>query len=758
MSLAKKIEMKFFRLSGVLLCLVFTPLTFSQISHGGAPYFLQPSILRSSSGTFFIEMPAFNLDSVLKEDAINKENMRGSFQFAYKFYTHIDINDATPAILPDGTTVRQIGIHSAGAYSINLLLRDFDIPEGGKLFVYNSDHSYVAGSYDYRNDSPDKILPIQPVAGESIIVEYSEPANVPFKGHFVISEVNHDYRDIFRADGEPKPDSSGFSCMPDVLCSDASGETIRSTVLLIINGGTACTGSLLNNTSGDGKPYVLTGVHCFVDDENVAFPTDMNYYNTRAGTVVAFFNYARPVCDASINMKGSEEMSLAGATARAFVSRKDVALLEFTDSPPNYYNAYYAGWNTSLTGAGKHTNIHHPNFAVKKYGMTAGAISLVSIFPTLFDSGSFWKVPYWTIGSTYFGSSGSPLFDENNLVIGGLTGGNSGCTGTSPDGQADYFSVLGLSWTTADSINQLKTYLDPENTGVSQYQGMDPNQENPVIRLANADYTGGDSLITSKLTDNGYVFGTSSLSTMEFAEEFTVANPVEFFGAYFLLPPITFNSSSLPVTVYVYTGDSSPEIKIDSIRFLPQYTCYSADTFPQIDKTLNTAPTENFVKFNNPLKLTARKFYISYSIDPTATQFCVYNTKFQDASQSNTAWVKTATGWVTADAYNYFAPRKTSLAIQPLLRNWENFDLIETPPGSNNIEFFYERSGRILTLKEPLNTQGQAAVYSVSGQLLEKTPIASGQTTVVLREQPKGTIGVVRISSDYFSCVGEIIY
>jgi len=545
--------------------------------------------------------------------------------------------------------------------------------------------------------------------------------------------------------------------MPDVLCSDAADETVRSTVLLIINGNVACTGSLLNNTSGDGKPYVLTGVHCFVDDETVAFPTDMNFYNTRAGTVVAFFNYTRPVCDANIKMKGSEEMSLAGAAARAFVSRKDVALLEFFDSLPNYYNAYYAGWNTSLTGTGKHTNIHHPLVAVKKYGMTNAAISFVSIYPALFDSGSFWKVPYWTTGSTAAGSSGSPLFDENNLVIGGLTAGNSECTGASPNGQSDYFSVLGLSWNTGDSVNQLKTYLDPENTGVSQYPGMDPNLENPVIRLYNADYTGSDSLIISKLPDNGTVFGNSSLPATEFAEEFTVANSVEIFGAYFLLPSITFNSSSPPVTVYVYTGVSSPEIRVDSIRFSPQYTRYSAGSFSQADKTLSTVPTENFVKFNNPVQLTARKFYISYSIDPATAQFCVYNTKLQNTAQSNTAWVKTATGWVTADTYDGFKPAKTSLAIQPLLRSWSG-DQIETPSVSNNIEFYYERSGHTLTLKTPLNTQGQAAVYSVSGQLLEKMPIQQGQVSVVLREQPKGTIGIVKISSDRFSCVGKIIY
>ena len=755
--------MRYFRLSIVFLCIISTLSAFSQISHGGTPYFLQSSILRSASDTYFIEMPPFDLDSVLREDAINEGNMRSSYPFAYKFYTHIDLNDATPAVLPDGTTVRQIGIHSAGAYSINLLLNDFEIPQGGKLFVYNSDHSYVAGSFDYRNNSPDKILPIQPVAGESIIVEYSEPANVPFKGHFVISEVNHDYRDIFKAGREPYPDGGGVSCMPDVLCSDATGETARSTVMLIINGSVACTGSLLNNTSGDGKPYVLTAVHCFVDNENTTFPTDINFYNARAATAIAFFNYDRPVCDANIKMKGSEEMSLAGAAARAFVSRKDIALIEFSDSPPNYYNVYYAGWNRDLTGTGKHTNIHHPGGALKKYGMTDKAISLVTIYPTLFDSYSFWEIPSWKVGSTASGSSGSPLFDENNFVIGGLTSGYSECSGLlpSPDStkQTDFFAALGKGWETADVTNQLKTYLDPENTGALQYQGMDPNQANPLIRLGNASYTGGDSLITSKLNppNNGYVFGNNGLQATEFAEAFTVANPVEIFGAYLLIPAMTFSSSSL-VTIYIYTGESSPEIRIDSARFVPQYISYSAGGFSQVDKTFGSVPTENFVKFNNPVTVTANKFYISYSINSTSTQFYVYNTKFQDVSQSNTAWVKDATkGWVTADAYDGFKPAKTSLAIQPLLRSW-NGDQLETIQGSNNNGFYYERSGRILTLKEPLNTQGQAAVYSVSGQLLEKISIQPRQTTVVLRERPKGTVGIVKITSNISSCVGKFIY
>jgi len=758
--------MKYIRLVILLLGLFATSLASSQIRHGGTPYFLQSSILRAASGTPFIEMPPFDLDSIIREDSINEGNMRGSYRFAHKFYTNIDINDGVKSVLPDGTTVKQIGIRSAGAYSINLLLRDFEIPTGGKLFVFSADHSHLVGSFDYRNNSTGKMLPIQPVAGEAIIVEYSEPADVPFSGHFIISEVNHDYRDVLGV--EPKADIvRDFACMPDVLCSDAATEAIRSTVLLIINGTNMCTGSLLNNTSGDGKPYLLTAVHCFVDNYSQPFPVDKDSYVNKAGTIIAFFNYERPVCDASIKMKGSEEMSLAGASPCAIVSRKDIALFKLNDFPPDYFNAYYAGWNMNLNGNGNHTNIHHPNGAVKKYGMIDKNITIGTIpneptfdYSIIFDGNSHWMIPGWTIGSTYGGSSGSPLFDENQLIIGGLTGGNTDCFGKPPvEGYLDFFFALGKGWETGDSTNQLKTYLDPNNTGVMQYGGKDPNQANPVVRLANARYTKGDSLITSVLDspNKGYAFGNSNLQTLEFAEEFCIADPVDLFGAYLLIPAMPFDYTS-GVTVSVYTGDSSPETKIDSTSFIPQYLNYLSSGFSSANKALAIVPTETFVVFNKPVQVKTKKFFISYSINYSATaQFCVYNTKFSNASQSNTAWVKEATkGWVPADAYSV-NPLKTSLAIQPLVRKSDNQG-IKVIPVSENYGFYYDHVGQTLTLKEPLNTQGQIAIYSVTGQLLEKMQIQPAQTTFVLHYHPKGTIGIVKITSSNFSSTGKILF
>jgi len=754
--------MKSIRLLIIQLLLFPATLAISQISHGGVPHFLQPSILKVSSDPFFIEMPSFNLDSILREDAVNAEKMRTSYQFAHKFYTHIDSRDASQTILPDGTTVKQIGIRSAGAYSINLLFRDFEIPLGAKLFIYSADHSHVIGSFDHRNNSSDKILPTQPVAGESIIVEYSEPLNVPFAGHFKIAEVNHGYRDVFRA--EPSIDNDvAYACMPDVFCEDVAEETIRSTVLLIINGNTLCSGALINNTSDDGRPYVLTANHCLCSPSDP--PKDsVNYYNDRAATVIAFFNYNTPVCHDTIKMKGAEEMSLAGAFPRVILEKKDIALLEFYDIPPDYFNVYYAGWKSNLNEiGGRHTNIHHPNGAVKKYGVTEEKISIASVpgqDGNYLDPDSYWEIPSWTKGSTWNGSSGSPLFDENRLIIGGLTGGTSLCSGTSPNGGMDWFSILGKSWENDDPDNQLKTYLDPKNTNRMKYTGLDPHEANPVIRLSNAQYTNGDLLLMSELSspNKGFVFGNSNLQTLEFAEEFSVSNTVEIFGTYLMMPAMPFNNTA-GVTVSVYTGNSAPETKVYYTQFIPRYMNYSASSdFHQADKNTNIAPTETFVVFDKPVVVT-NKFYISYAINySTTNQFCVYNTKFQNANTASKAWLKHASkGWVKADVYEY-NPMKTSLAIHPVVRNTDSIYVDPDPDKDKEIGFYFDRLERVLTLKDVLDGQGEIAIYSISGQLLEKIRIQLDQTSFVLGERPKGTVCIVKITSDYFSFTEKIMF
>ncbi|GHU78543.1 hypothetical protein FACS1894145_0720 [Bacteroidia bacterium] len=722
----------------------------AQISHGGKPFFLQNSLLRSSTrlgplkGAF--EMPAFKLDSVLQEDRLDEGNRQRSYRFAHKFFTKIEKRkDAALTVLPDGTKVWQIQIRSQGAYSINVLLTDFELPPGGKLFVYNENHSCIIGSFDYRNNSPRKILPLQPVAGESIIIEYSEPAGVPFEGNFTVSEVNHDYRDVLRK--EPGNDVQGdFLCMPDVLCSEADKDLIRSTVLLIIDGTVGCSGVLVNNTENDGRPYLLTAVHCLNNDFEDGYH-NMDYYMAHAGTIVTFFNYNRPVCNTEL--KGTEEMTMAEAYPRVILEKKDVALLELRDKPPGYYNAYYAGWNMNEEGnKGVHVNLHHPHLSVKKYGKAEADLPVISLHigNVQFDSNSHWQVPGWTTGSTSVGSSGSPLFDKNGLVVGTLSAGSSLCSGNFPDRAADQFAILYKSWETADPNNQLKTYLDPNNKGLKQQTGMDPNEENPLVRLSNINFSAGDVLTVSTLEspNSGYVYGSSNLKTTEFAEEFTTDTTVEVVGVYLLVPPLSSGSLS-GVEISIYSGETFPEKLLQVQDFSPKYLDYSeTGGFNPKDKNRMNYGTENFVLFDEPVKIDKGKFFVSFRING-ATSFCVYNATFAGAAKQNTAWVKDPSqGWIQAVAYSPAQAVKTSLAIQPLVRGAKIDSLPVIPDGKDDPVFFDSKS-HTLSLWELVNEPVPVNVYSLTGALMEKTQFNRGQKSISLAERPKGTIGIVQL-------------
>jgi hypothetical protein len=711
--------------------------------------------MRSFGNSDFIEMPAFDLDSVLRLDEINKENMRGSYPFAHKFYTHIKKGkDGNTFVLPDGTKVWQVGIRSEGAYSLNLLFTKYHLPEGGKLFIYNTDHSHIIGSFDYRNNSSDGILPVRPVAGESIIVEYSEPADAEFEAELEIGEVNHDYRDILRSGPEPDIDTNNYLCMPDVYCADVDETLIRSTVLLIIDGRFTCTGTLINNTENDETPYLLTAVHCLNSELQYGVYKDMNHYIATSGTVVAFFNYSRSVCDTK--MKATEEMSLAIAHPKVILEKKDLALLEFDQKPPMYYNAYYAGWSINTEEyMPPYTNIHHPAGAVKKYGFYTDNPYLTSYYD-IFDGNSHLKILSWTIGSTHPGSSGSPLFDKYKYLVGGLSGGTSSCNGgTSPNGESDYFFALFKGWENEDMNNQLKTYLDPKNTGAVQWDGFDPHQADPFVRISNANYNGGDGLITTEYTapNSGFLFGNSNRDVLEFAEEFNLPSTSALFGTYLFIPKMEFTYTS-GIEVTVYNGELSPEKIVATQTFNPQYLKYSNGGFGNVNVDTNKVPTECFVTFADSVDVD-KKFFVSYKINSSSSnKFTVYNTQFGNASSPNTAWLK-SDAWTPAKDYQTL-PVSTSLAIQPLLR-YTHKTSIPDIDASKTGQIQYVRSENQLILPDEASA-GLIHIYSVSGQLIQKIPVNKGQKSVLLQPQRKGTIGIVRVLRGNEVYSGKIIY
>ena len=755
----------------LIVCCFFTFVSYGQISYGGQPLFpsspLKSTTLKSSD--FFIEMPSFDVDKLMEEDRMNEQDLRGGFRFANKFITNIErgvhgLNYQTA----DGTKVWQVGIRSRGAYSINVLFGKFDIPKGGKLFLYNSNRTHVIGSFTHENvSSGNSVLPIQPIEGEEIIVEYTEPANAAFEGKLKITEVNHDYRNLFlRAVGEPGVDENTYPCMSDVLCGiSANNENIRSTVLLIINGVSGCTGTLVNNTKNDETPYLITATHCLNIHTSVS--QKMDYYIERSGTIVTFFNYQRSICNST--MRGIESQTIAGSTALAILEKKDIALLRLNETPPDYYYPYYSGWNIDPNGGSSpYTSVHHPNKTLKKSGIFNGNLSLVtSPFPN-FAPQSHWKISAWSSGATDGGSSGSPLFDASGLLVGGLSGGSSACIGRNNNNESDYFFSLSNGWEygVQDSVN-LKRWLDSENKGITQLSGLDPFKDNPMTRLSNADYNANyvtrvpDTLIVSPvgMHGTGNFFGHNSFQeTNEFAEAFNVDSETELIGAYLMLPPISeFNGTASPVKINVYTGINGPEILKASVIFNPTYVTYNSSKkgFENTPATLNNGGgTENFVVFPENLKVTGN-FYVSYEITyPSAFNFSVYNTGF-GTKKKNTAWVRKISGeWFSADKYPG-QPITTSLAIQPVITVGEKTDG-KIPQEKPNI-IRYDRRNKMLYVNADAEEAGTITIYSITGQAIGNLSF-KGPRSFVVNYGQRGSVGIVKVVSDTRNSAVKIIF
>ena len=85
-------------------------------------------------------------------------------------------------------------------------------------------------------------------------------------------------------------------------------------------------------------------------------------------------------------------------------------------------------------------------------------------------SGAVWWISNWEQGVTEPGSSGSPLFDQNQRIIGQLFGGAAACSGSVNNGSFDYYGRMDESWTLG-----VAAYLDPLGTGQLTLDGYPTN-------------------------------------------------------------------------------------------------------------------------------------------------------------------------------------------------------------------------------------------------------------------------------------------
>ncbi len=452
----------------LLILLMGTANLFAQISEGGTPLSFKSRYIKSKVPVY--NMPSFNLEAMLKEDQYNIEN---KIPVPYRYAKGFDVdfnmhNSGVWDTLPGGHKVWRITINSNGAYSLDFVLSPYKLPKGAKVFIYNSDKTEVMGAFTYKNNKEYNSLATAAIAGNKITIEYIEPADVEFPGELGISKVYHGYRDIVNwLKFKDSSFGASGSCNIDINCPTGDlWQTEKLAVCRIQLGGGLCTGTLLNNTANDGTPYFLTANHC----------TGSAY----SGWVFNF-NYEVAVCGSTTDpYPNVSSISLSGCNLRATSTNLDFCLVEMSSNPPASFNPYLAGWNRSSVPATNTVGIHHPSGDVKKICVDNDPPTVGSF--TGYDPNTHWHIGVWEEGVTEPGSSGSALFDENHRVIGDLTGGQAACGNVIND----YYQMFSHSWSDyAPTDQQLKFWLDPNNTGDSIINGLDPYNTGVI-----ADFSG----------------------------------------------------------------------------------------------------------------------------------------------------------------------------------------------------------------------------------------------------------------------------
>lgn len=423
------------RLTILLICLLAGFPASAQVSVTGHPVSWNVSN-NIQEVTTYVDLPSIDVDQLMAEDdAVDLKEV--PFRFAYKHTVSLNTANAGRwSTLSNGDRVWMLGIQAENAKGLSVVFDQFSLPAGSVLHLYTPDRENVIGALTKENNKSSGVLSTSILPGNAIVIEYYEPYRVRQQGDISIRSIAQVYK---TTDPNIRESLEEYACLQNVACTDLIPQA-SSTVLITVDEGTRwATGTLVNNANFDGKPFIITGSQNLWGDPE---------------TWLFTFNHQSSACFPSAIEK--ENKSISGAEIKVNLPDEKLALLELSKRPLVEWNIFYAGWDISSATPQSVYSLHHPAGDLQKMN-TAEAPA-----PTQYHGIDVWRINEWQTGSTESGSSGAPLFNDHNRLVGVLYSGESTCT----EGGADYYSTLENGWV------GFEKYLNPFNQNLRTIDGM----------------------------------------------------------------------------------------------------------------------------------------------------------------------------------------------------------------------------------------------------------------------------------------------
>ena len=442
-------------------------------------------------------LPSYNNDSLYWEanfEAMYIKKDNSNTKVGFGIDTLIMFKEVADKFNLPGGILWLYKIESRTAERLDLLFKEFDIPEGALLSIYSSHMNLIGDMPDvYDKKAWDK-LHIQAKfwkmkIGNKLFIEYFEPYNIVDSPNIIIKNLGYNYQGLKKKGLKTLPPhlkknipgsilkkalAAESDCQYDVVCPGIPDlKTESKSICLIefwyvnennerkIGRGTGFFINKSNNYSDTEQPIILTSGHTF----NVSNYLGKIDFSNGYDLMDVFINKQNKKCNDDLGfavgtllpdgnkfkvVKLGDSYDKFGVFGE-YKESDDYAIIQAPGTVGDYakYSILYAGWTSSFSpGMTGWTSIGHPSGEPQKVFIDEGT--------AYSPSGDYFRL-HLDKGVPEKGSSGSPIFNKYKQAVGWLCTSNTECATV---GISDYSNVTycGIIGTIHSEINQ---YVDP---------------------------------------------------------------------------------------------------------------------------------------------------------------------------------------------------------------------------------------------------------------------------------------------------------